>query len=158
MTDIILSPVQTGHVILLADDNENDRFLLRRAFQRLGVANPVREVKSGAEVMAYLEGEGLYSDRTEYPFPSILLLDLHMPDGDGFQVLNRIRNKLVAGGFLIIVLSRLDEIKNINRAYALGAHSFLSKPGNETELQDLIHSFNDYWIVRNRRPSEDVAG
>ena len=86
--------------------------------------------------MEYLDGRGKYADRETYPFPSILLLDLHMPEGDGFAV-----------------LSRVDEIKNINRAYALGANSFLTKPSHEQDLQALIRSFHDYWIVRNKRPA-----
>src|SRR5690349_4928902 len=138
--------MQNSHVILLADDDSSDRLLLKRAFKKIGVENPIIEVTSGREVMEYLDGRGKYADRETYPFPSILLLDLHMPEGDGFAVLQWIRDKLVSSGFLTIVLSRVDEIKNINRAYALGANSFLTKPSHEQDLQALIRSFHDYWI------------
>src|SRR4051812_45474637 len=113
-----------NQVVLLVDDDPNDRFLIRRSFQRLGIQNPLLEVGDGAEAISYLEGEGRYADRSKYPFPGILLLDLQMPRIDGLQVLEWIRSKLTVSGLLIIVLSRLDEIRQVNRAYALGANSF----------------------------------
>lgn len=138
--------------ILIADDSSDDLFLLKRAFATAGIINPVSEVRSGREAIAYIKGEGRFADREQYPTPGILLLDLHMPDGDGFTVLEWLRNKHGSNGLLVIVLSRVDEIKNINRAYALGANSFLTKPGEKAELEGLIRSFKDYWLLRNRPP------
>ena len=147
----------TSRVILIADDSADDLFLLTRSLKQNDVVNPVQEVRSGHEAIAYLNGDGLFADRAKYPFPGILLLDLHMPNGDGFDVLTWIRDKLTTTGLLIIVLSRLDEIKSINRAYALGAKSFLTKPGDAQELQQLIKAFKDYWIVRNKPPEIEVG-
>jgi CheY-like chemotaxis protein len=143
----------SSRTILLVDDSEDDRILLRRAFQKAGVINPVQEVVSGDAAIAYLNGDGPYQDRQKYPFPGILLLDLNMPGKDGFEVLAWVRNKLTVGGLLIIVLSRLDEMRNINRAYALGANSFLTKPGDLMELEGLINSFREYWLTRNKPPT-----
>lgn len=147
-----------NRLILLVDDSEDDRILLRRAFNKVGVINPVHEATSGREAIQYLEGQGPYQDRGTYPFPGILMLDLNMPHVSGFDVLQWVRDKLVSAPFLVIVLSRLDEIKNINRAYALGANSFLTKPGDEAELQSLIRSFHEYWILRNRGPGQSSGG
>jgi CheY-like chemotaxis protein len=137
-------------VILLVDDDPDDRFLIRRSFERLGIENPLIEAHDGQEAIAYLSGDGPYADRRKYPFPGILLLDLQMPRVDGLELLNWIRLNLSVPGFLIIVLSRIDEIRLVNKAYALGANSFLIKPGNEEELRGLISSFRDYWIVGNK--------
>jgi CheY-like chemotaxis protein len=134
-------------VILLIDDDPDDRFLVRRAFERLGIENPLIEVHDGLEAIAYLSGDGHYADRHNHPFPGILLLDLQMPRVDGLELLNWIRLNLSVPSFLIIVLSRVDEIRQVNKAYALGANSFLIKPGSEEELRGLIASFRDYWIV-----------
>ncbi|MDX1951598.1 MAG: response regulator [Verrucomicrobiota bacterium] len=136
--------------ILIADDSDEDLFLLKRAFSRIGVQNPIYSVKNGREAIQYLKGEGVYSNREQYPFPGILLLDLHMPKADGFEVLRFVRNKLDQEGLLVVVLSRLDELKNIKTAYALGANSFLAKPGDAEELQSLIRTFSDYWLISNR--------
>jgi CheY-like chemotaxis protein len=142
-----------NQVVLLIDDDPNDRFLIRRSFERLGIENPLHEVTDGAQAIAYLEGEDEYSDRAKYPFPGIVLLDLQMPRMDGLQVLQWIRSKLTVSGLLIIVLSRLDEIRQVNRAYALGANSFLTKPGTEQDLHSLITAFRDYWILKNKPPT-----
>jgi CheY-like chemotaxis protein len=143
-------------VVLLVDDDPNDRFLIRRSFQKLGIENPLIEVTDGVAAIAYLEGQGPYVDRVKYPFPGILLLDLQMPRMDGLQVLEWIRSKLTVTGFLIIVLSRLDEIRQVNRAYALGANSFLTKPGTEEDLHALITAFRDYWILKNKQPARNA--
>jgi CheY-like chemotaxis protein len=144
--------VPKNRLILIADDSAEDLLLLKRSFQKAGVVNPVREVRSGREAILYLKGEGPYADREKFPFPEILLLDLNMPEGDGFEVLQWIKNKLPVRGLLIIVLSRLDEMKSINRAYSLGANSFLAKPGDPAELNNLIRVFGDYWLLRNKAP------
>jgi len=74
-------------VILLAEDREDDIFLIRRAFQKAYVNNPLQVVKDGAEAISYLNGEGKYSNRAEFPLPDLMLLDLKMPCVDGFEVL-----------------------------------------------------------------------
>ena len=139
-------------VILLVDDSEDDRFLLRRSFEKAGIVNPVQEVSSGRKAIEYLKGDGKFGDRAEYPFPGIVLLDLKMPEIDGFEVLEWIRNKLELRGVLIIVLSQLDELRQINRAYALGANSFLMKTGDPKELDGLIRAFKEYWLLKNQAP------
>jgi CheY-like chemotaxis protein len=146
-----------NQVILLVDDDPNDRFLVRRAFEKLGIQNPLHEVSDGDEAIAYLSGDGPYKDRDKHPFPGILLLDLQMPRVDGLAVLRWIRATPTHAGLLIIVLSRVDEIRMVNSAYALGANSFLTKPGNEQDLHQLISAFRDYWIVRNK-PALPLAG
>jgi CheY-like chemotaxis protein len=148
--------VAENRLILLVDDDSNDRWLLRRAFERAGVLNPIREIWTGAEAIAYLAGEGEFADRNKHPFPAILLLDLNMPGASGFDVLKWIRDKMPRQGLLIVVLSHLDEIRAINRAYSLGANSFLTKPGDEQQLEGLIKSFRDYWLVRNTPPGPEA--
>jgi CheY-like chemotaxis protein len=144
--------------ILIVDDSSDDVLLLKRAFKKAGVANPIHSVKSGREAIAYLRGIAPFEDRTRHPLPSVILLDLQMPDGDGFDVLQWIRNKFPSGGLLVVVLTRLEELRKINRAYALGANSFLTKPGSPEELQELIRIFSGYWLLTNRMPQKSQAG
>jgi CheY-like chemotaxis protein len=138
--------------ILIVDDSSDDVILLKRAFKKTGVANPLHWVKSGREAIAYLQGISPFEDRSKHPLPNVILLDLQMPDGDGFDVLQWIRNKFPSGGLLVVVLTRVEELRKINRAYALGANSFLTKPGSPEELQELIRIFSGYWLLTNRMP------
>src|SRR5260370_9232565 len=78
-------------VILLAEDRYDDIFLIRRAFEKGGLLNPLQVVRNGEEVVAYLKGEGKFANRAEYPLPQLLLLDLKMPLMDGFDVLPWLR-------------------------------------------------------------------
>lgn len=139
------------------DDSSDDLLLLKRAFKKAGVANPLHCVKSGREAIAYLQGLSPFDDRAKHPLPSVILLDLQMPDGDGFDVLQWIRNKFPSGGLLVVVLTRVEELRKINRAYALGANSFLTKPGSQEELQELIRIFSGYWLLTNRMPDNSQS-
>lgn len=141
----------------MVDDSSDDFLLLKRAFSKAGVVNPLNWVRSGTEAIKYLSGNGPYADRDAYPIPSVILLDLNMPDGDGFEVLTWIRNKYPSGGLLVVVLTRVEEIRKINRAYSLGANSFLTKPGNVEELQELVNIFSGYWLLNNRHPEPEQA-
>jgi CheY-like chemotaxis protein len=145
--------VGSAPAILIVDDSSDDVLLLKRAFKKAGVANPIHCVKSGRQAITYLKGMAPFEDRTKNPMPSVILLDLQMPDGDGFEVLQWIRNKFPNGGLLIVVLTRVEELRKINRAYSLGANSFLTKPGNPEELQELIRIFSGYWLLTNRMPA-----
>jgi CheY-like chemotaxis protein len=139
--------------ILIVDDSPDDVTLLKRAFKKAGVINPMNWVKSGKEAISYLNGAPPFTDRTQNPLPNVILLDLNMPDGDGFEVLQWIRKKFPAGGLLVVVLTRVEEIRQINRAYSLGANSFLTKPGKVEELEELIEIFSGYWLLNNNIPS-----
>src|SRR4051794_11200760 len=104
-------------LILLADDCPEDIFIIREAFERAHVANPIYSVSSGEEAISYLKGEGLYSNRVEYPLPDLLLLDLKMPRVDGFDVLRWIRQHSGLGLMRVVVLTSSDQLQDVNEAY-----------------------------------------
>src|SRR5438477_12877403 len=115
-------------VILLAEDREDDVLLIRRAFNKANLLNPLHLVHDGDEAIAYLKGEGQFANRAEYPLPSLLLLDLKMPRRDGFEVLQWVREQSSLKALRVIVLTSSEHIQDVNRAYDLGANSFLVKP------------------------------
>src|SRR3954453_17129079 len=121
-------------LIVIVDDREDDRMLLERSLRRLEVTNPILHLKDGDEAIAYLRGEGKFSDRTSYPFPAVLFLDLKMPRVSGYEVLDWIQRQHVKDGLLAIVLSDMQATAVIRRAYHLGADSFLIKPAKEEDL------------------------
>lgn len=139
--------------ILLVEDDHNDEQLLRRAFNKAGVATPVKTVKNGDEAVAYLEGESPFNNRAEHPYPGIVILDLKLPRRSGFEVLEWIRTRTNDTKLLpVVVLSSSSVAKDVNRAYALGANSYLSKPYKSAEFVALAQRFRDYWLQVNEDP------
>src|SRR5258707_14008043 len=129
-------------VILVVEDQENDILLLRRAFASAAMTNPVHIVRDGEEALAYLTGEGKYSNRAEHPLPDLILLDLKLPGMDGFRVLEWIRRQPGIRGLPVVVLTSSDRIQDVNRAYEIGANSFFVKEfdfENYVEFSRLLH-------------------
>ena len=124
-------------VILLAEDREDDILLIRRAFKEANIRNPLFIVRDGEETIQYLKGEGKFANRAEYPLPDLLLLDLRMPGLDGFDVLQWVRQQSGLSALRILVLTSSEEIYDVNRAYQLGANSFLVKPYDFDDFKSL---------------------
>src|SRR5262245_59108944 len=123
-------------VILLVEDREDDVFLIRRAFKDAFVTNPLHVVRDGDEAISYLKGENKYSNREEFPLPDLMLLDLKMPKIDGFEVLKWIREQPSLAALRVVVLTSSEDLHDVNRAYKLGANSFMVKP---LEFHDVVH-------------------
>ena len=155
----------TTNTILIADDSEEDVELLLWSLRNNGIINPVQIVRDGKQAMEYLFGHGPYADRKQFPFPGILLLDLRMPNMDGFEVLALLGKDPQFRRMLIVVLTGHDERHFITRAYDLGANSFLTKPVYDVELHNLIDFFKGWWTVeqpdknsKSRRQNETSGG
>lgn len=133
------------NAILVADDSADDALLLKLALKKAKVVNAVFTVPDGEEAIAYLKGEGQYADREQYPFPVLLLVDLLMPRKSGFDVLAWLKEnpKPKLG---VVVLSGVTEVKEMTRASALGAHSFLIKPLHVQDFLNLVHAIKDIRI------------
>jgi len=139
--------------ILLVDDDENDVLLLQRAFKKAGLANWFRVVTGGEQAINYLSGHGIYSDREKYPLPFLVLLDLKMPGTDGFEVLRWARSESDLKRLLIVVLTSSALQTDVDRAYELGANSYLVKPVEFDEMVHMVQRFQAYWSEINRTPT-----
>lgn len=137
-------------LILIVDDREDDRLMLERCLQKLEVTNPVLHLEDGEQAISYLRGDGKFADRTLYPLPAIVFLDLRMPRVSGYQVLDWLRAHAMKDGLLAIVLSDLHATEAISRAYHLGADSFMVKPPNEEDIKEFILSFPSFWQLREQ--------
>jgi len=140
------------YVVLLADDDPNDVFLLQRAFQKTNIANPLRVVRDGEEAMAYLGGQGQYADRQLHPLPVLLLLDLKMPRKSGFEVLRWLRQQSGLKRLPVVVLTSSNQNPDINKAFDLGANSYIVKPGGFDSLVEMVKNLNLYWLILNEKP------
>jgi CheY-like chemotaxis protein len=134
-----------GQLILIAEDSESDIFFLFRVMDQAGVLNPIFVVRDGAEALAYMQGTGSYADRTVYPLPGIVLLDLKMPGVDGFEILRWKRTQPQLQHTLMVAVSSYDGVYSINLAYESGADTFLSKPLTQEDVANLFKAFEDYW-------------
>lgn len=142
-------------IILLAEDDPNDVLLIQRAFQRTQVANPLQVVHDGEEAVAYLSGQGPFADRERHPMPVLMLMDLKMPRKSGLEVLEWVRQQPGLRRLPIIVLTSSNQSPDINRAYELGANSYLVKPAGFDSLLELVKNLDMYWLILNEKPELD---
>ncbi|MDB6110547.1 MAG: response regulator receiver protein [Pedosphaera sp.] len=134
--------------ILQVEDSEDDARFLQGVFQKAGVINPIITVKNGDEAICYLKGVGAYANRDKFPVPSVLLVDLKLAGASGFDVLEWVSHQPNLNGMLTLVITGYHEIGQVNRAYVLGAHSFLTKPIKEEDVANLTKGFKGYWTFR----------
>jgi len=133
--------------VLLAEDEEDDVFLMKRAFSAVALSNPLVAVPDGQEAIWYLAGEGNYADRSRHPEPCLLLLDLKMPKVNGFEVLEwlqhhpRLRENLP-----VVVLSSSEQEVDVRRAFELGAHDYYVKASSFERLRELVEKIKQRWL------------
>lgn len=143
--------------ILLAEDDPNDTLLIKRAFQMAGLGEILKSVRDGEEAINYLRGVDEYADRSRFPLPFLLLLDLKMPATDGFEVLQWLHSQSDFRRLLVVVLTSSNLQADVDRAYDLGANSYLVKPVEFNEMVNMIRRFEAYWAEINRFPTPSAA-
>lgn len=130
----------------MAEDDENDVFLFRRAFDRSGLTNPLIAVKDGQEAVDYLTGKGSYADRASHPLPGLLLLDLNMPKMSGFDVLAWLSLQPDLNELAVVVLSSSAQELDIQKARQLGADEYQVKPSHYEQLVTMIRKLHGRWL------------
>ena len=129
-----------NEAILIIDDDPDDANLIRLTVLGLHPNASVQTITSGLDLKAYLEGRGRYADREVFPYPGLILLDLRMPEMDGFEVMAWLKSQLLHAAIPVIVISAFDQQANIRKAYQLGARTFLSKPIHAESIRDAIRA------------------
>ena len=146
MSGFAINPdAPSGKSILLVEDSPDDELIFLDVIRKSGIPNPVIVVHDGAEAVACLRREGRFADPKKYPRPSSAFIDLKLPKISGFEVLRWIKAQPHLKDLLCIVLTHYNESKEINKAYALGAHSFLTKPPNVADLCNLALHFHSHF-------------
>jgi len=125
-------------VILLAEDDENDVFFMRRALQKSEVEFAVQVVTDGQQAVDYLSGGGKFGNREQHPLPSVILLDLKMPFLDGFEVLTWLRSQPSFNGVPVAVLTSSAEDRDRRRARELGARAYFVKPPKPETILEIM--------------------
>lgn len=133
--------------ILLVEDEPNDILLMQRAFRKANLPNPLQVVGEGEAAVSYLAGQTPYGDRGRYPLPALMLLDLKLPRMSGFEVMVWLRQQPGLKRLPVVVLTSSKESTDINRAYELGANSYLAKPVRFDDLLTMVKTLNQYWFI-----------
>ncbi len=141
--------------ILMADDDPDDRLMARDALEEARLANDLRFVEDGEELMDYLRHNGKYSDQQNFPRPGLILLDLNMPKKDGREALAEIRSDPNLRQIPVVVLTTSKAEEDIYRTYDLGVNSFITKPVSFEGLVEVMRGLGKYWFEIVKLPTED---
>ena len=132
--------------ILMADDDEEDCQLTKEAWDENRLANDLRFVGDGEELMENLQHRGRYSDPAYSPAPGLILLDLNMPKKDGREALQEIKASPELRRIPIVVLTTSKAEEDILRSYDLGASSYITKPVTFEGLVKTVKHLEHYWF------------
>ena len=143
--------------ILIAEDDADDRMLLKDAFNESSLVNELRFVEDGEQLLAYLRREGEYADPGDAPIAGLILLDLNMPKMDGREALTIIKNDAVLRSIPVVVLTTSAEEDDVFYAYRLGVSSYISKPVTFEGLVNVVKVLNAYWLEVVELPPEQTA-
>ena len=144
--------------ILMADDDADDRQMTKEAFEESRLANDLRFVVDGAELMDYLKRRGQYSDPATSPRPGLILLDLNMPKKDGREALREIKDDPNLRNIRVVVLTTSKAEEDILRTYELSAASYITKPVSFEQLVDVVKALGRYWLEIVELPGEGNGG
>src|SRR5690348_17387882 len=144
--------------ILMADDDPDDRQLTKDAFAESRLANDLRFVEDGEELMDYLKRRGRYSDPAASPRPGLILLDLNMPKKDGREALQEIKADPALKNIRVVVLTTSKAEEDIFRTYDLSAASYITKPVTFEQLVEVVKTLGKYWLEIVELPGEGNGG
>lgn len=139
--------------ILLVEDNSSDALLTTHALEKCELANRIHLARDGEEALDFLFGRGSFADRGLDAVPQLVLLDLKLPKVDGIQVLRELKADLRTRSIPVVVLSTSKEERDLVQTYELGVNSYIQKPVNFSEFQEVVRQLGMYWLLLNSSPT-----
>ena len=139
--------------ILLVEDNEDDAILVKIAFEQAGIECSWQTAEDGQEAILYLSGEGKYEDRSKYPMPLVVLVDLTLPRKSGHEVLAWMQRRKELLSVVRVVLTGSENPEDVDTSYALGAQGYLLKPITKEQLQQPGRTLRTILLVNGSSPS-----
>lgn len=133
-------------IILMADDDADDRLLAKEAMYESRVLNELHFVENGVRLLNYLRGDGEFSNREMYPMPGLILLDLNMPKMDGREALAEIKADRRLHRIPVVILTTSKAEEDMVKGYGLGAVSYITKPVTFDALVELMRTLGKYWV------------
>ncbi len=135
-------------VILYAEDEEDDALLLQLAFKRVGITHALQVVDDGEATIAYLSGTGEFADRSRYPLPTLVLLDLNLPRISGFKVLEWIRKHPHFSSLPVVVYTSSEQTQDLKMAEELGANDYMVKPALIEQIAERVRELKTRWLEK----------
>ncbi len=136
-------------VILYVEDDEAYAQLMECVLKQSGFTHRMIHLSSAAQAKAYIEGVGEFTDRQRYPLPCLILADLKMPEMTGLEFLDWVRSHSSHRQLPYVILTSSEDLKDIIKAYQLGADSFLVKPPRVPDLVEMVKGMENFWAKRN---------
>jgi len=146
-----------GLLVLVAEDDEDDRLMLEEAWRENHMANRLAFVRDGEELMDYLSGRGAFAGPHAPPLPGLILLDLNMPRKDGREALREIKASPSLRHIPVVVLTTSKLEEDVVRSYDLGVNSFITKPVSFEALVAVVRDLGRYWFEIVRLPPQPGA-
>jgi len=140
--------------LLLVEDNRMDVELTLDAFREAKLLNNIHVATNGQEALDYLFGREQYADRSAFPLPSLVLLDLKLPGIDGFEVLRQIKSTPLLKRLPVVILTSSKEEGDRALSYDHGANSYLVKPVSFDGFLGVVRQIEGYWLALNIAPPE----
>lgn len=144
--------------ILLVEDNEDHVDLTLRALKNNNLINDIHVVKDGQDALDFIYHRGKYEDTRKYPRPGLILLDIHLPKLNGFEVLETLKKDPDVKSIPIIMLTTSSRDEEIAQSYAVGANSYVTKPVDFEEFAKKIKDMKLYWTIVNSLPKGNCSG
>lgn len=136
---------QIPRTILMADDDPDDRMLMKKAMDHTRTKHRIQFVENGSDLLDFLRNQGAYQDEKNQK-PALILLDLNMPKMDGREALRLLKSDPELKRIPVIILTTSKAQKDIFETYDLGANSFICKPVRFQELVDIVVEIENYWL------------
>jgi CheY-like chemotaxis protein len=143
--------------VLHVEDEPSDRLIVSLSFQKAAPNVKLHAVVNGEEAISYLSGTGIYANRDAYPLPQLVLLDLKLPRKSGLEVLEWIRSRPEFATLPVFMLTSSQESTDLDRAYALGANSYLVKSVDLKEMREIVKGIGEYAALLSGRPEPKQA-
>ena len=140
-------------ILMMADDDPDDREFVREAFEQCGFEGEFRYVEDGADLIDYLTLQGEFAVQSECPAPDLILLDLNMPRVNGHEALTVIKSNEKLRRIPIVALSTSESTDDIEKTYDLGVNSFIMKPSSFDQLVELADELKHYWLEIVKLPT-----
>jgi two-component system, response regulator len=139
--------------ILLVEDNSSDAMLTMHALEKCKLANRIHLARDGEEALDFLFCRGNFAERNPDAVPQMVLLDLKLPKVDGIEVLRQLKADARTRSIPVVVLTTSKEERDVVQTYQLGVNSYIQKPVNFAEFQDVVRQLGMYWLLLNNSPT-----